>query len=114
MPAAELPGSHRRYVHAVDPQNPRTALSAIAGNLLWDLQLAAITNWPNLVEEFAGTNCIVDQFIAARQLHGSALDKLLHHNHALALSWPQSNIYQRTGAQVIELLKDYWLSEANP
>lgn len=114
MPAADLPDWHRSYVHAVDPQNPRTALGAMAGYLLWDLQLAAITNWPNLVEEFAGTNCIVDQFITARQLQGSALDKLLRHNHALALSGPQSNIYQRTRAQVIELLKNYWLSETNP
>ena len=114
MPAEDLPDWHRSYVHAVDPQNPRTALGAMAGYLLWDLQLAAITNWPNLVEEFAGTNCIVDQFITARQLQGSALDKLLRHNHALALSGPQSNIYQRTRALVIELLKDYWLSETNP
>ena len=112
MPASELPAWHRGHVYSVDPRNPCTALGAMAGYLLWDLQLAAITDWPNLVEEFAGTNCIVDQFIAANGLQGSDLDRLLRQNHALALSGPKSNVYQRTRTMVMEMLRDHWLADA--
>ncbi|WP_455385323.1 EAL domain-containing protein, partial [Acidihalobacter prosperus] len=52
MPANELAAWHRNHQYPVQPQKPKTAIGAMAGYLLWDLQLAAISERPELIAEF--------------------------------------------------------------
>ena len=43
----------------------------LSGYLLWDMQLTAISEQPELVADFTGTKAIVDEFITANSLQGS-------------------------------------------
>ncbi len=114
MPLTELPDWYNRYAHPVDSQNPKTALGALSGYLLWDLQLMAIAGRPDLVQAVAGTNSLVSQFIAARNLQGSHLHAMVQHNHSLACQELNSDAYQITRSGVIKMLTDYWLLEVQP
>ena len=109
MPAAALAAWHDGYVYPIDPQGPRTALGAMAGYLLWDAQVSTIAHWPNPVRGMAGAADFLDRFIAANALQGGPLDRLLHRGPAAA-GTPGSG-GQQMRAQVIELLKGYWLQE---
>lgn len=104
MPASEVARWNRNYRYPIQHHKPQTAIGAMAGYLLWDLQLAAISERPEIIEGFVGAKAIVDQFIAGNQLEGSPLDELLNCNH------------QQTGSlrtQILDELTKYWLLETN-
>lgn len=113
MPAHEVAAWARDYRYPVDPQTPHTALGAMAAYLMWDLQLAEITRWPNLVQEFAEANSIVEHFVAANRLEGSSLDDLLRRSRVVAREGAQSKTYQQMRAQIIHSLRSYWLDQEN-
>ena len=81
MPVSELRTWHAQYRYPVQPLAPHTALGAMAGYLLWDLERA---------------NRIADHFIAVNELHGSDIDRLRQHEAS-------------TAPQIIATLRDYWL-----
>lgn len=113
MPASELAAWHRNYSYPIQHQNPSTALGAMAGYLLWDLQLATISEHPDSIEQFIGAKALVDEFINNNNLQDSPLDRLLKMNHEQAFvrnnrdEWTSS-----VRAQVIEELTRYWLNAA--
>lgn len=81
MPVSELRSWHSGYTFPVNPQTPRTALGAMAGYLLWDIDRA---------------NRVAEHFIEINELHGSDFDRLRRHEAA-------------TAPQIIATLRDYWL-----
>jgi predicted signal transduction protein with EAL and GGDEF domain len=81
MAVTELRSWHRNYVYPVNQQTPRTALGAMAGYLLWDIDRA---------------NRVAEHFIEINELHGSDFDRLRRHEGA-------------TAPQIIATLRDYWL-----
>jgi len=110
MPASEVMAWHRSYTFPIQHQTPSTALGAMAGYLLWDLQLATISEHPESIEQFVGAKAMVDEYINSNNLHGSQLDKLLKTNRELAFvrndrdEWTSS-----VRSEVLEELTRYWL-----
>jgi hypothetical protein len=111
MPASEVIGWSESYTYPINPQTPRTALGAMAAYLMWDLQLAEITRWPNIVQEFAEASSVVEHFVAANQLEGSQLDELLQMSRSVAREGAQSHSYRQMREQIISSLHHYWLNE---
>jgi EAL domain-containing protein (putative c-di-GMP-specific phosphodiesterase class I) len=111
MPAAEFPAWHERFVYSIDPRHPRTPLGALAGFLLWDQQLAALTRWPDLIEDFVRSSCLVQRYITDQGLEDTPLQALLHSNHACALRGQSSAMYTHTKNELIRTLGQDWLRQ---
>jgi len=112
MPAHKMAAWCRNYQYPVRPQRPVTAIGAMAGYLLWDLQITGIADKPELVSEFVGARAIVDHFIDANRLRGGAIDRLVSESHELIAS-----AGKRDGAardRVIGELTRFWLDETSP
>lgn len=111
MPASEVIAWHRLYRYPIQHQNPSTALGAMAGYLLWDLQLTTISEHPDSIDKFVGAKAMVDEFINSNNLRGSQLDKLLKINHELAFVRNERDEWtSAVRAQVLEELTSYWLT----
>ena len=112
MPAAEIMAWQRSYRYPVDPRNPRTALGAMAGYLLWDMQMAVLADRPGLAGDFQGARSIVEHFIATHQLGDRPLGKLLRANALHNPSRAEGDaINAVTRLQVLEHLTAHWLDE---
>jgi len=111
MPASDIITWHQGYVYSVNPKAPRTALGAMAGYMLWDLQLASTAHWSKPLEELMIENPILDQYIANNSLQGSSLDQILRDRQISNLAEPPVNLYQDSRTKVIEVLTEYWLAE---
>ncbi|MDE2255792.1 MAG: EAL domain-containing protein [Betaproteobacteria bacterium] len=112
MPAAEVMAWQRGYRYPVDPQSPRTALGAMAGYLLWDMQMASLADRPALADPVQGARTIVEHFVAANQLADSPLGRLLAARVARSPRGAEGDAFTPvTRLQVIEHLTEYWLDE---
>ena len=111
MPACKLPEWHEQFVYDIDPQHPSTPLGALAGYLLWDQQLAALTRWPDLIEDFVRSPCLVQRYINGQDLRDSPLQSLLQSNHACALRGQDSAMYTHTKNELIRKLGEEWLRQ---
>ncbi|WP_112487437.1 EAL domain-containing protein [Thiomonas sp. X19] len=109
MPAQALGGWARDFCYGVDPQQPRTALGALAGYLLWDEQLVALVRWPELVKDFVCAPCLVQRYLTQCDAPQEALLELLARNHAHALQGTGSPGYIETRRQLTEVLSRVWL-----
>lgn len=112
MPAMDLIAWKRNYRHPITPGVPTTAIGALAGFLLWDLQLKAISDRPEMVEEFVGARAMVDRFIDANGLEGSWLQTLVNRNHELASQRQRAGDESKAvRSRVIEELSKHWQLE---
>lgn len=112
MPLDELPAWHRNFRYSIEPSKPRTAIGAMAGYLLWDMQLAALSERPELAADFVGARVLVEAFITANNLGGSRIDELLRRNQELAaLEHNQGEAASSVRAQLIDQLTEHWLAE---
>lgn len=111
MPVQEIVSWQENFTYVSNPGKPKTAMGALAGYLLWDQQLAALANWPDLIEDFIRVPCRVQQYIdhssGLSDLAKNDLQKLLNSNHACALSGNTSPKYQRTRKAVVDALSNY-------
>lgn len=115
MPVDLLAPWHRSYKYPVNPRRPQTALGAMAGFLLWEMQLAAFSEKPELVTKFVGAKSIVEQFLKANNLRGGPIDQLLRHNHRLVASGnTDKESASKVRMQLIEKLTAHWLDETSP
>ncbi|MBW4049521.1 MAG: EAL domain-containing protein [Proteobacteria bacterium] len=104
MPASAIPDWGATFAYSVDVQHPRTALGALAGYLLWDRQLSALNNWPDLIESFVQAPCAVQKFINRCDPPPPGLQNLLTNNHAFAIQGSNGNLYKRTRRELADLL----------
>jgi predicted signal transduction protein with EAL and GGDEF domain len=112
MPADALPAWYQNYHYSVHPTKPKTAIGALAGYLLWDMQITSMSERPELVAEFVGAKALVDEFITANGLQGSAIDELLRRNHELAAARGEDK--EKAGIVRAELIKEltaHWQAE---
>ncbi len=108
MPAEEVLQWRERFRWNIDPKNPRTALGAFAGYLLWGQQHRALEHWPELVGHFVRFPCAVQRYIDYHGLHGSALHELLKEHHAVAAYGTANPAFQRAGRDLKVLLGQQW------
>lgn len=112
MPLAELPAWLHGYRYEVNARRPRTAIGAMAAYLLWEQQIAAIADRPELVAQFVGARAIVDEFIRANRLQGGSLERLLARHHELATAAEHAETQRaQVRAQLLDELTGYWLEE---
>lgn len=107
MPAAEVVPWARGYRHATTP-SVATALGAMAGHILWDVEFNAIARWPQLREPFLALPCHLDSFIEYNQLCGGPLDRAWSQNRAIALGGAHTALYRQSRRKVLELLRKHW------
>lgn len=107
MPPSEVVPWTRRYTHATTPV-VATALGAMAGHILWDVDFNAIERWPQLREAFLALPCHLDRFIEQNQLRGGSLDRAWAQNRAIAVSGAQSALFKQSRRKVLELLREHW------
>ena len=112
MPVTDVAGWYGQFRYDINARRPRTAIGAMAAYLLWEQQIAAIADRPELVAQFVGARAIVDEFIRANHLEGGAVAKLLARNHELASVFDgagRETVKVRT--ELLETLTRHWLDE---
>jgi EAL domain-containing protein (putative c-di-GMP-specific phosphodiesterase class I) len=107
--AVEVVDWYGKYRYPVDVNNPQTALGAMAGYLLWDMQASAFTRPENAVREGLEPSGMLDRFLSSRDLHDSPLGKVIHTGGQPTLSHSAGG--NKRGTQVIDYLTQYWLAE---
>lgn len=117
MPADNILAWSEQYDHRITPQTPRTPLGALAGYLLWDQQLNALTQWPDLIEDFVQAPCLVQRYLDGKSGQPNQslkrIQRMLASNHACALRGGRSIMYKRTKQALIGLLGKEWLHSSS-
>jgi len=109
MPAGEVVEWFAKYRYPVDPRHPKTALGAMAGYLLWDMQRSVMADYSDASERSPSANQVVDSFLSAHALEQSPLGKLLRETSPFGSSLAEAHDARQE--QVIEYLTEYWLAE---
>lgn len=103
---------YQNFTFSIDPMKPKTAIGALAGYLLWDMQIMSIYDQPELEKHING-KLIVEQYIDRNSLHGSRLERLL--NHSIKLVASSDDRLQKTTntrERFIRELTNHWIKEA--
>lgn len=86
-----------------------TALGAMAGHLLWDMEFAIIESWSQLKEEFLALPCAVDEFIEHNKLRGGMLERTLRHTRAIAMGGRHTALYGHARSKLLSILREHWV-----
>jgi EAL domain-containing protein (putative c-di-GMP-specific phosphodiesterase class I) len=109
MPAADVAAWWESYCYPVDAQNPQTALGAMAGYLLWEMQMAVMADCAGAAEHLPSAHQVVERFLSAHALEESPLGHFLRETVARGNSPTEARVNRQT--KVIEHLTEYWLKE---
>lgn len=113
MPVEQVRQWRESFRFDIDPSRPRTAIGAMAAYLLWDFQIAAVAERPEVAAEFVSAKAIVEHFIDFNELGGSTLDTLLQRNYELATSQQGATEKFRVAREnLLAELSHHWLTEA--
>ncbi len=110
MPAADLLRWHADFQHEIDPHTPQTALGAMAGFLLWDLQLAELARWPNMLAEFTRGDSVIERYRRKHAATDARLESLLARTRAEAGHGANHERYRRAREEVMKELHEHWTS----
>ena len=111
MPAEELNPWLETWTYPIQPANPRTALGALAGYLLWDYKLATLTDWPELAANFIKEPWLVHKYLEHAHCSDPELPAMLERTQILALHGQRSAKYKQMRKELIERLGEIWLHE---
>jgi len=111
MPAEDLMPWRLNWSFPVDPEQPRTALGALAGYLLWDHKLGTLTAWPDLAANFIKEPWLVHRYLERAGKSDSELSMMLEQTQIVALRGQRSPKYTRMRHELIERLAATWLQE---
>lgn len=109
MPAQNVMEWSRAWVFPIDPEQPRTALGALAGYLLWDYKLGTLTDWPELAATFIKEPWLVHRYLASGNGLDPELPAMLERTQILALQGQRSAKYVGMRKELIERLGEIWL-----
>ena len=109
MPAAEVAAWYGSYRYPVDPQNPQTALGAMAGYLLWDMQANVMADRGVSADALPGASRMVERFLSANALEESPLGRLV--SEMAPVGHGANGTHNVRQGKVIEYLTEYWLKE---
>ena len=110
MPAEDLLRWHADFQHDIDPQTPQTALGAMAGFLLWDLQLSELARWPNMLAEFTRGDSVIERYRRTHAAADARLERLLARTRAEAGYGANHERYRRAREEVMKELHEHWTS----
>ena len=95
----------------IDPEQPCTALGALAGYLLWDHKLGMLSEWPELAATFIKEPWLVHRYLDRGLNLDPELPSLLERTQILALQGKRSPRYAKMRTELIERLGNNWLNE---
>ncbi len=110
MPATDLLRWHTDFQHHIDPQTPQTSLGAMAGFILWDLQLAELARWPNMLAEFTRSDSVVERYRRTHAAEDARLEQLLARTRAEAGRGADHEHYRHAREEVMKQLHEHWTS----
>ncbi|OIQ97831.1 oxygen sensor protein DosP [mine drainage metagenome] len=76
MAPSDLPMWHANFEHTIDIERPRSAIGALAGQLLWHEQLSVLSQWPKMLDEFVEKPGHLQRYIERNGLEDSLLADL--------------------------------------
>lgn len=95
----------------IDPEQPRTALGALAGYLLWDHRLGTLSDWPEIAATFIKEPWLVHRYLASTGNSDAELSMMVERTQIVALHGHQSPRYAQMRKELIERLAEVWLAE---
>jgi EAL domain-containing protein (putative c-di-GMP-specific phosphodiesterase class I) len=111
MHAHEVMPWSRTWSCPIDPEQPCTALGALAGYLLWDHKLGMLSDWPELAATFIKEPWLVHRYLDRGLNLDPELPSLLERTQILALQGKRSPKYAKMRTELIERLGKNWLNE---
>lgn len=113
MRARDVMPWRQAWTFPVDPAQPRTALGALAGFLLWDYKLGTFTDWPEFVVQFIKEPWLVQRYLDRCEKPDPELSMMLERTRILALKGQKSTKYKEMREELIQHLGAIWLAERN-
>jgi EAL domain-containing protein (putative c-di-GMP-specific phosphodiesterase class I) len=111
MPTQEVMPWIEAWSFPIDPEQPRTALGALAGYLLWDHKLGLLADWPQFAEQFIKEPWLVHRYLNRRGKSDTELCTMLESTQIVALKGKRSDRYKQMRKDLIEQLGAIWLDE---
>jgi len=111
MPAQDLMSWNQAWTFPINPEQPRTALGALAGYLLWDYKLSTLTDWPELAANFIKEPSLVHCYLGRNGNSDQDLSMMLERTQIVALHGQRSQKYTQMRKELIERLGEIWLKD---
>jgi hypothetical protein len=111
MPTQEVMPWSESWTFPIDPEQPRTALGALAGYLLWDHKLGLLADWPQFAEQFIKEPWLVHRYLNRTGNSDTELSTMLESTQIVALKGQRSARYKVMRKDLIERLGAIWLDE---
>jgi EAL domain-containing protein (putative c-di-GMP-specific phosphodiesterase class I) len=111
MPTHEVMPWNQTWSFPVDPEQPKTALGALAGYLLWDHKLGTLSDWPEFAAQFIQEPWLVHRYLKQSGNSDSDLPMMLERTQIVALKGQRSAKYKQMRKELIERLGEIWLNE---
>ena len=111
MSAGDLVSWSGSWSFPIDSEQPRTALGALAGYLLWDHRLGTLSDWPEIAASFIKEPWLVHRYLASTGNSDSELSMMVERTQIVALHGHKSPRYAQMRKELIERLAEVWLAE---
>lgn len=110
MRAQDLMAWRQAWTFPIDPEQPRTALGALAGYLLWDYKLRTFTDWPEFAAQFIMEPWLVQRYLDRSGNSDPELSMMLERTRIIALKGQKSAKYKEMREELIQRLGAIWLA----
>lgn len=111
MPAKEVVPWYHAWSFPIDAEQPRTALGALAGYLLWDHKLGMLAGWPEFAAQFIKEPWLVHRYLRRSENSDADLSMMLERTQIVALKGQKSVNYKQMRKELIERLGEIWLND---
>jgi EAL domain-containing protein (putative c-di-GMP-specific phosphodiesterase class I) len=111
MPTQNVMPWSQAWSFPIDPEQPSTALGAMAGYLLWDHKLGMLSDWPEFAAQFIKEPWLVHRYLNRRGNSDPDLSMMLERTQIVALKGRKSAKYRLMRKELIERLGEIWLQE---
>jgi hypothetical protein len=111
MHAQDVLAWKEAWTYPIDPEQPRTALGALAGYLLWDYKLGTFTDWPEFAAQFIKEPWLVQRYLDRSGNSDPELSMMLERTRIVALKGQKSAKYKQMRAELIQRLGATWLAK---
>ena len=109
MSTREVMPWSEKWSFPIDPEQPRTALGAMAGYLLWDHKLSTLSDLPEFAAQFIKEAWLVHRYLKNSEKSDPELSVMLERTQIVALKGQKSAKYKQMRNDLIERLGQIWL-----
>ena len=109
MSTREVMPWSEKWSFPIDPEQPRTALGAMAGYLLWNHKLSTLSDLPEFAAQFIKEAWLVHRYLKNSEKSDPELSMMLERTQIVALKGQNSAKYRQMRKELIERLGQIWL-----